>query len=209
MISPDLLLTFAPDCLSSSSQPLLTSIGVNGYKPQYYHQLFAFLWPSSDDHYTSLWLQAVIVSPVQRYISFCWILLEKGTASVHPHITLLRVGIHSCRDFIYLAVGLWVWKIDSNSCPYLLSPTAPAPRTRCIGDSVARFARPFESRPTDSVRREVFRQLAARPGPATSSGRIAPSATLPATPRPLQRVTERCSPRTVPAKLKGKQRLQF
>ena len=89
MISPDLLLTFAPDCLSSSSQPLLTSIGVNGYKPQYYHQLFAFLWPSSDDHYTSLWLQAVYsIASTRIYISFCWILLEKGTASVHPHITL-------------------------------------------------------------------------------------------------------------------------
>ena len=120
------------------------------------------------------------------------------------------VGRHiSCRDFICLAVRLWAWKIDSNSCPYLLSPTVPAPRTRCIGDSVAHFARPFESRPTDSIRREVFQQLAARPGPATSSSWIAPSATLPATPRPLQRVTEHCSPHIVPAKLKGKQRLQF
>ena len=34
------------------------------------------LWPSSDDHYTSLWLQAAIVSPVQGYIyhfvGYCW-----------------------------------------------------------------------------------------------------------------------------------------
>ena len=65
-------------------------------------------------------------------------------------------------------------KIDGNCCPYLLSPTAPAPRTRCIGDSVARFARPFESRPTDSIKREVFRQLASKPGPSVSSGWIAP-----------------------------------
>ena len=98
---------------------------------------------------------------------------------------------------------------DSNFCPYLLSPTAPAPRTMCIGDSVARFARPFESRPTDSVRREVFRQLAARPGPAASSGWVAPSATLPATPCPLQRVTEDSSSRAVPLKLKVKRRLQL
>ena len=54
----------------------------------------------------------------------------------------------SCRT-----VGM---KSDGNCCPYLLSPTAPAPRTRCIVDQVARFARPFESRPTDPVRREVF-----------------------------------------------------
>ena len=43
---------------------------------------------------------------------------------------------------------------------YLLSPTAPAPRTRCLGSTVARFARPFESRPVDPVRRECYRQLA-------------------------------------------------
>ena len=61
-------------------------------------------------------------------------------------------------------------KTDGNICPYLLSPTVPAPRTRCIGDQVARFARPFESRPADSVRREVFRQLASRPDPSASSG---------------------------------------
>ena len=84
-------------------------------------------------------------------------------------------------------------KTDGNFCPYLLSPTAPAPRTRCIGDQVARFAQPFESRPADSVRREVFRQLASRPGPSASSGWVAPSATLPATARPLERATEESS----------------
>ena len=100
-------------------------------------------------------------------------------------------------------------KIDGNSCPYLLSPTAPAPRTRCVGDSVARFARPFESRPTDSIRREVFRQLASRPGPSASSGWVAPSATLPATPHPLERATEKSSSRPEPLKLRVKRRLQL
>ena len=75
---------------------------------------------------------------------------------------------------------------DSNCCPYLLSPTAPAPRSRCIGDSVARFVRPFESRPADPVRREVFRQLAAQRGLSTATGWVAPSTTLAATPRPLK-----------------------
>ena len=95
-----------------------------------------------------------------------------STASRYPPITLLQEGIHSCRDFIHLAIGILYMlsyrtvgvKTDGNFCPYLLSPTAPAPRTRCIGDSVARFARPFESRPADTVRREVYRQLANRPG---------------------------------------------
>ena len=30
----------------------------------------------------------------------------EGTASGYPLITLLRVGVHSCRDFIYLAIGI-------------------------------------------------------------------------------------------------------
>ena len=100
-------------------------------------------------------------------------------------------------------------KTDGNCCPYLLSPTAPAPRTRCIGDSVARFARPFESRPTDSIKREVFRQLASKPGPSVSSGWVAPTATLQATPRPLERATEESSSRAKTLKLRVKQRLQL
>ena len=104
----------------------------------------------------------------------------------------------------YRTVGV---KTEGNCCPYLLSTTAPAPRTRCIGDQVARFARHFESRPADPVRREVFRQLAAILGVASTSGWIAPSATLPVTPPPLQRGTEESTPRVVPSKTKGKRRL--
>ena len=71
----------------------------------------------------------------------------KGTASRYPLITLLRIGIHSHRNYLlsyrdfyvldYRTVGV---KIDGNCCPYLLSPTVPAPRTRCLGTQVARFA---------------------------------------------------------------------
>ena len=60
---------------------------------------------------------------------------------------LLAVGAFYL--FSFRTVGL---RIDGNPCPYLLSPTTPAPRTRCLGQSVARFKRPFESRPADSVR---------------------------------------------------------
>ena len=141
------------------------------------------------------------------YISLiCGMLLLESNASRYPLITLLRVGIHSCRDFIHLATGILYMlscrtvgmKTDGNFCPYLLSPTAPAPRTRCIGDQAARFARPFESRPAGSVRREVYRQLANRPGPSVSSGWVAPTATLQATPRPLERATEESSSRAEP-----------
>ena len=139
----------------------------------------------------------------------------KGTASRYPLITLLRIGIHSCRNYLlsyrgfyllsYRTVGV---RTDGNCCPYLLSPTAPAPRTRYIGDQVARFARPFESRPADPIRREVYRQLAAVPGSASYSGWVAPTATLPITPPPLQRGTEESTPRIVPPKRKGKQRFK-
>ena len=82
------------------------------------------------------------------------------SATKYPPMTLLQEDIHSFRDDMLLAIGTFYMlsyrtvglKIDGNFCPYLLSPTAPAPRTRCLGKSVARFARPFESRPADSVR---------------------------------------------------------
>ena len=138
-----------------------------------------------------------------------------STANRYSHITLLQEDIHSCRNFIHLAIGILYMlsyrtvgmEIDGNCCPYLLSPTAPAPRTRCIGDSVARFTRLLESRPADTVRRELFRQLASRPGPSTTSGWVAPTATLQAIPSPLERATDRSFPRV--RELKAKTRLQF
>ena len=111
----------------------------------------------SDDHGMVLYATTTVVK-----------LPLGSTANRYSHITLLQGNIHSYRNFVLLAIGILYMlsyrtvglKIDGNCCPYLLSPTAPAPRTRCIGDSVARFARPFESRPADTVRRELFRQLA-------------------------------------------------
>ena len=40
----------------------------------------------------------------------------------------------------------------------LVIPTVP--RAACLGAGVALFSRPFEARPTDPLRREVFRQQA-------------------------------------------------
>ena len=52
---------------------------------------------SSDDHCMVIYI----------YISLiCGMLLLEGTASRYPLITLLRVGIHNCRDFIHLAIGI-------------------------------------------------------------------------------------------------------
>ena len=141
------------------------------------------------------------------------VLLPLGISAInYPPITLLQEDIHSFRNDMLLAIGTFYMlsyrtvglKIDGNLCPYLLSPTAPAPRTRCLGQSVARFKRPFESRPADSVRRELYQQLATQPG---NSGWIAPTAALSATPRPLERATEASSaPRKGP---KCRRCLQF
>ena len=92
------------------------------------------------------------------------------------------------------------------SFSYLLSPTAPAPRTRCLGSTVARFARPFEARPVDPVRREVFRQLAETGIAATTSGWIAPFGYLAATPPPLEQGLEECSLSQLPLVKKGRRR---
>ena len=158
---------------------------------------------SSDGHWLAIYATTAVV------------MLPLGiTANRYSHITLLQENIHGFRDFMLLVIGTLCMfsyrtvgmEIDVNCCPYLLSPTAPAPHTRCrcLGSSVARFAKPFESRPVDTVRRELFKQLATQPG---QSGWIAPTATLSATPRPLERATEACF--THPRGFKCRKRLQF
>ena len=134
------------------------------------------------------------------------------TASRYPLITLLPVDMHSLgiyllsyRDFYmfsYRTVGMIS---DGNCSSFLLSPTAPAPRTRYLGSQVARFARPFESRPVDPIRREVFRQLAASSGTSSTSGWVAPITTLPVSPPPLEKGHEEGTIASVP-KPKGKRR---
>ena len=86
------------------------------------------------------------------------VLLPLGISAInYPPITLLEEDIHGFRNDMLLAIGTFYvlsyrtvgLKIDGNLCPYLLSPTAPAPRTRCLGQSVARFASLFESQFAD------------------------------------------------------------
>ena len=141
------------------------------------------------------------------------VLLFLGISAInYPPMTLLQEDIHGFRNDMLLAIGTFYLlsyrtvglRFDGNLCPYLLSPTAPAPRTRCLGQSVARFKRPFESRPADSVRRELYQQLASQPH---SSGWIAPSVALSSTPRPLERAHEdSVAPRKGPS---CRRRLQF
>ena len=88
----------------------------------------------------------------------------------------------------------------------MLSPTAPALRTKCLGGQVARFSKPFEARPVDPVRREVFRQLAKNPGTAATSGWIAPTEGLASTPPPLEPGPEECAGQALPKKVKRKRK---
>ena len=159
---------------------------------------------SSSPLMTIVWLHLILI---------LWDTVTKGTAGEYPLITLLRIGIHSprnyllsYRDFCVLSFRTVGVKLDSNCCPYLLSLTVSAPRTRWLGSQVARFARPFESRPTDPIRREVYRQLAANKSTASSSGWVAPSATLSVTPPPLEKGTEESAMSQVPSKPKGKRK---
>ena len=203
----DLVHTTSPACLYIllSFSMLLTIVCGAGdlahtILPAYF-LVAPFFSVSSDGHWMVICANTAVV------------MLPLGiTAKRYPHITLLQEDIHSFRDVMLLAIGtLYMFsyrtvgmKIDGNCCPYLLSPTAPAPRTRCLGSSVVRFAKPFESRPADTVRRELFKELATRPG---QSGWIASTATLSATPRPLERATEASfAHRKRP---KCKKRLQF
>ena len=100
--------------------------------------------------------------------------LELSVAK-HNHELLLAVGA------FYKSKGL---RIDSNSCLYFLSPPAPAPHSKCLGQSVARFSRPFESRPADPTRRVYQLRLISQP---RTSGVIPTKSAVLSTPRNLER----------------------
>ena len=189
-----------------SSLPMLLSImRVHGNLTPWYHQCISL--PCAVEHHVGSRKSNPMVSPVVslflpliassfsasplmtivwlHLILILWDTMTKGTASGYPLITLLRIGIHGPRSYLHSYRDIYVlsfrtvgMKLDSNCCPYLLSPTVSAPRTRCLGSQVARFAGPFESRPTDPIRREVYRQLASNSSSASSSGWVAPTATL-------------------------------
>ena len=103
-------------------------------------------------------------------------------------LSFLELSLAGYDDELLLAVGAFYrtegLRIDGNSCLYLLSPPAPAPHSKCLGQSVARFRRPFESRPADPARRERFLHLITQPG---TSGVIPATAAIASTPRPLDR----------------------
>ena len=103
-------------------------------------------------------------------------------------LSFLELSLARYDDELLLAVGAFYkskgLRIDGNSCLCLLSPPAPAPHSKCLGQSVARFRRPFESRPADPTRRERCLRMVAQP---SISGVIPATAAIASTPRPLER----------------------
>ena len=82
-------------------------------------------------------------------------------------LSFLELSLAGYDDELLLAVGAFYktkgLRIDGNSCLCLLSSPSPAPHSKCLGQSVARFRRPFESRPADPARRERCLHLVAQP----------------------------------------------
>ena len=107
---------------------------------------------------------------------------------------------------LYLVDLVWVIDKKSNALCLFFSSPAPVPRAICIGAPVAHFDRPFESRPVDPVRWEVYRQLATDPRASVSSGWLAPKNLLPGSPRlcsPGRRIVR---PQGLPGRLGGSAR---
>ena len=138
----------------------------------YFSLLLLAVWCGSNSVHTG----AVVYSCY--LLSFLELSLAGYDVGVRDEL-LLAVG--ALYLFSYRTEGL---RIDGNSCPCLLSPPAPAPHSKCLGQSVARFKRPFESRPADPVRRERYHHLVLQP---VNSGVIPATAEITATPRLLDR----------------------
>ena len=127
----------------------------------------------------AVWCRSNPVHTDTVVYSYCLLSFLELSLAGYDDELLLAVG--ALYLFNYRTEGL---RIDGNSCLYLLSPPAPAPHSKCLGQSVARFKRPFESRPADPARRERFLHLVTQPG---TSGVIPATAAISATPRPLDR----------------------
>ena len=125
------------------------------------------------------------ITPIQPY-RFC--------RQLYPcyQIRLCSIIQLNCEDVL---VVIWfpcwgpVWSMGWDANATLLFFYSAAPRTSCLGSPVARYHRPFESRPVDSSRRETYQQLAACSSPPYS-GWFAPVSIPPGSSAALGPVTE-------------------
>ena len=121
------------------------------------------------------------------------VLLSFGISAInYPPITLLQEDIHSFRNDMLLAIGTFYMlsyrtvglRFDGNLCPYCL----PQPQHHAPG-ALARVSLALRAFLEPTCRQELYKELATHPG---QSVWIVPTATLLATPRPLERATEAC-----------------
>ena len=66
--------------------------------------------------------------------------------------------------------------------PVLFFSFLLAPRAACLGQGVALFRLPFEARPVDPIRREVFRQASLQPSSTSSTWFTPEQVHVPSTP---------------------------
>ena len=98
-------------------------------------------------------------------------------------------------DYKDVLVVIWfpcwgpVWSMRWDANATLLFFYSTAPRTSCLGSPVARYHRPFKSRPVNSTRRETYQQLATCSSPPYSFW-FAPLSVPPGSPAALGPVTE-------------------
>ena len=144
---------------------------------------------------------------------FGWLVKPGGTAIRFYTLNPVPVNIHcrdlfvSYRDLYLLAVGLWEC---TQIVIVVLICYLPQLQHHAFGASEVRslaLLGPSSLRPVDPVRRELYRRLAAASsGTSSTSGWVAPAATLPVSPPPLARGTEDGTSARVP-RPKGKRRL--
>ena len=104
------------------------------------------------------------ITPIQPY-RFC--------RQLYPcyHLRLCSIIQLNCEEVL---VVIWFpcwgpfWSMGWDANAMLLFFYSTAPRTSCLGSTVARYHRPFESRPVNSTRMETFQQLAACSSPPYS-----------------------------------------
>ena len=143
-------------------------------------------------YYKNQCINLIGLAPVAKAYSRNWLFLRPNRPCWRELRPLVTPWVRSIKE----GTDPWrnqIWALLSQ-CP------APALRTQCLGGQVARFLKPFEARPTDPVRRELYRQLAEKPSTAATSGWFAPSGALASTPPPLGPGTEECASRTLPTK---------
>ena len=123
------------------------------------------LYPSIHLHrYPGIFLPDVWTLPSESCLPFCLEQMYSYLCGQGGDVTLVA------------AVG---YLVHYGEAVYGSVCSAPAPHSKCLGQSIARFMRPFDSRPADPARHERYHHLVLQSG---NSGVIPAMAAVTATP---------------------------